>query len=441
VAELPEQPLPAAAAPGAAPGVAPGVAPLTTPAAPLQESLPAPVPPDPPVPTPPVPDAGRAPRAATEMLSDPILLPAPLPPAPRVVSAPEPVVSIPVPAPSGVSPPAAPPPEDTTRFPSPAAAPPREAVLSVPEVSTVPGDPPGYVSVAPPPATPPPPAAPPPAAPPSPPATPPPPSPGPEEVFTVPVVPPARPSARSQQVSRNERFTVTLPGPGWIYLGGSDTVEFLGRAGTATEVSFTFRLTGDDPAQLRFEQQDLTSGTRISHVETVTPRVGSRPPAPPVAPGTAIDTTRAAVPGATPSGSDQENRRDPDPLSQLLEGRGPLDAGERELLDQLLAGVLDGSIVPDDATRWNPLLDRLQDDAGLEAAILLSEHLVRTGAGPGDLPLFRLATLLEQPGPHRDLARARLLYRQLMEEFPFSTRWDAARARVEYLDRHFFFIR
>jgi hypothetical protein len=49
--------------------------------------------------------------------------------------------------------------------------------------------------------------------------------------------------------------------------------------------------------------------------------------------------------------------------------------------------------------------------------------------------------MLEAPGPTRDLPAARGHYRIVLEEFPLSEHWEAARRRVEYLNRHYFHIR
>ena len=54
---------------------------------------------------------------------------------------------------------------------------------------------------------------------------------------------------------------------------------------------------------------------------------------------------------------------------------------------------------------------------------------------------FRLAQILEKPGPSRDLRRARSLYQSVTEEYPLSRYWDESAAQIEYLNRHYFEIR
>ena len=84
------------------------------------------------------------------------------------------------------------------------------------------------------------------------------------------------------------------------------------------------------------------------------------------------------------------------------------------------------------------------DDAGLysNAAAYYAE-LSQSGPGVAgqDAIYFRLARILEMPGPARDLRRARSLYEMVIDRYPLSMYWDASAAQIEYLKRHYFEIR
>lgn len=54
---------------------------------------------------------------------------------------------------------------------------------------------------------------------------------------------------------------------------------------------------------------------------------------------------------------------------------------------------------------------------------------------------FRLATILAQPGPSRDLPRALSLYQTIVDVYPLSAHWEESAAEIAYLKRHFFDIR
>ena len=238
--------------------------------------------------------------------------------------------------------------------------------------------------------------------------------PPPRSVTTLPPVPPRDPTVARREVSSGERFTVSLPGPGWIYLGSSRQIEFLGRESVESGVRFFFRLPpqtetgGDHTAELLFEQQDLTSGTRNSHTEEIIPRLAAveEPPGARTAP-------RSSVP-------DQNRAGQAEIAADEASAPSPTDPGS-----------------PDFLPRIETLFER--GDV-MEARTLLEDALEQLNYSSAEL-LFRLAQLLEEPGDHRDLRRSRELYQRVRDEFPFSVYRERSRARIEFLDRHFFLIR
>jgi len=117
---------------------------------------------------------------------------------------------------------------------------------------------------------------------------------------------------------------------------------------------------------------------------------------------------------------------------------GPVDAGVLEVAVEALrlAGELD----------QERLLNAAQTaDVGGQLVAAISYYGELTGLSSGmdglDGIYFRLAQILEKPGPSRDLRRARSLYQSVIAEYPLSRFWDESAAQIEYLNRHYFEIR
>jgi hypothetical protein len=106
--------------------------------------------------------------------------------------------------------------------------------------------------------------------------------------------------------------------------------------------------------------------------------------------------------------------------------RAMLDYGELpavgllvSLTDRLTAAETTGDLVP--------ILERVADKMNQ--------------AEGSDEVLFRLAGHLETDPLHRNLRRSLAIYRQITSEYPLSRHWEASRKRIEYLERHFFYLR
>ncbi len=86
-------------------------------------------------------------------------------------------------------------------------------------------------------------------------------------------------------------------------------------------------------------------------------------------------------------------------------------------------------------------LERDKQEAGL-GIDLASEYISRYPDGQWrDEADYVLAQLLELDSQFRDLARARATYKEILDRFPESLFASRARARIGYIDRHFFEIR
>lgn len=233
---------------------------------------------------------------------------------------------------------------------------------------------------------------------------------------------------REQVVIPGALFTVVLSGPGWIYLGSSGPIDFISRERRGDDLVFSFRTSmraGGEPLELSFELQDLSSGRRFRHEELIMPET----PAVTLAERDEIsDEETTAGTGAEGSGT---------------EGSGSTDA-VRERTDVTF---------PEQPLTETPLTETPQAETLLteahqaaaagntKEAIALYRRLMDMGGLRYDLLLFRLASLLEQPGEHRDLEESRRLYREMVRQYPLSEYWERATARIEHLERHYFFIR
>nr|MDA3947679.1 hypothetical protein [Spirochaeta sp.] len=250
------------------------------------------------------------------------------------------------------------------------------------------------------------------------------------------------------QITRNSRtvpaeseIEVRLPGVSWLFLGSEPPVTFLGRETDpdADETLFRFRVPG--AAHLRFEAQDLATGARTRHEETV--RVAADEPAVETA---GIATSRRD--GATRSGQAAETPRDSnndaaDELSYLEYLGDP----EHSFAPDHHASIVAATANDDDALRdvsLDDLLsyaDRVLDQGNPAAARNVLQAMWASRRMKSDEVLYRLAQLAETAGPTRDLRRARELYSELVDSYPFSVHYRDSEERIRFLNRHFFHIR
>lgn len=246
-------------------------------------------------------------------------------------------------------------------------------------------------------------------------------------------------------VEPGSTFEVRLPGPMWVYLGSDGVVEFIRRATDGDDSLFTFRLPRNAPdgiPVLRFEAQNIATGSIERRLVAIAPadrspdtvaRRGADTAAATPDAGSATGSTGEATPADTRSLSQR--------VGDALSGSESIAAGDPTLIDELVVALETPTEEAIDAATYLAIVDRLIDEGETRNATALLEVLVGSGWSPYDRLLFRLAQLLEETGPQRDLRRARGLYGELVDGYPLSRYWSEARSRIEYLDRHFFFIR
>jgi hypothetical protein len=238
-------------------------------------------------------------------------------------------------------------------------------------------------------------------------------------------------STATRTVGAGDTFSVRLPGPGWLYLGAADGVEYRDRRADSEGVTFTFRLLADSGDEtLRFEAQDLRSGRTRQHAErilpdpgelaVVTPREGTAP-----YPGGGVPAAGQAGGGQGGAGATEETGRPDDEGSS-----GDGDSADGRASEGAAAGELSLTEV-----------DRLLAGGDRAAAVAILEEMRATGLGNEDELLFRLAEILESEWEGRDLQRSRSIYQEIVVGFPLSLFRRPSQRRIEYLDRHFFLIR
>jgi hypothetical protein len=249
-------------------------------------------------------------------------------------------------------------------------------------------------------------------------------------------IPPTVPEPMVTSVTRTvgvgETFSVRLPGPGWLYLGEADGVEYRDRRAAADAVTFTFRLLADPGEEsLRFEAQDLRSGRIRRHTELVVPEPSGRATSASQPPSDATSPVDSRVAGQ--AGPAQGGQGTDDTLSQ------PEGAGSTG--DTADEGVAGSEALSPERDLSLAEAARLAAEGDRAAAVALIEEMRVAGLGNEDELLFRLAGILEEEWEGRDLRRSRSIYQEIVSGFPLSVYRRPSQRRIEYLDRHFFLIR
>lgn len=240
-----------------------------------------------------------------------------------------------------------------------------------------------------------------------------------------------------------ELVEIELPGTNWIYIGRETQIAFVSRNVVGDATAFTFRVApGSRDVPLEFVATDATSGQTIEHRVLVS--ASDRPGLAEAAAFGQIEPDPAGQSAGEPERS----------LSSRLQAaiEQPPDAVTltelaRELIDLLAPdSELDTPVTADQTATDEPPPQQLVVPF---ARVLLGSDLPELAAALLDDPLifdpendtivFALAQAYERE--RLDLARSRELYQLLVDRHPFSSHWDAAAARIEYLDRTFFLIR
>ena len=222
---------------------------------------------------------------------------------------------------------------------------------------------------------------------------------------TPPAPDPTAGSAAERRVAVGELFEVRRPDATWLFVEGDRAAEFLDRRIENGIAVFTFRLAESADAALRFEAQDLSTGERAVHVERILP-----------------GEEAASQPEAVTIGPDEgAEGQDLEALATALSQGDARQAPEAPVLLQEV--------------------ERLSQEERFQLAADLLAGMRVAGIAADDELLYRLGRLYESEWPGQDLVVARDLYMELVNSYPLSLHRQPAQRRIEYLNRHFFYIR
>ena len=264
-------------------------------------------------------------------------------------------------------------------------------------------------------------------------------------------------------------------------------VDYLGRTTTSDGVVFLVQPNGEGSLELVFEGQDLRRGTverRVVQLDASGSALGSaveRAPAQAESQSAPAPQSREPSTVRSPSQASGDVVRSASTTESVLDGRSapedgtapaalPVRIREATAAVERTPFVMPTPQLADDIERYlgsasvsgstssdaeRALVRELslelasallqvatpsgnpQHPAG-DYALRLVEAVRASGYQPFDRLLFLHAQLLDH---RRDPRGAVALYDRLATQYPFSPHWDAARARAEYLRRHFLFIR
>lgn len=247
----------------------------------------------------------------------------------------------------------------------------------------------------------------------------------------------------SDSPSSGELIEIELPGTNWIYIGREAQIAFVSRDVAGDATAFSFRVApGSRDVPLEFVATDAASGQTIEHRVLV-----SASDQPGFAAADAFGQTE-------PNLSGQIEQTPERSLSSRLQTAIDEPTDTRilaELARELIEVLRPGSETETPVTADQTAVDEpppqqlavpfarvlLGSDLSELAAVLLDDPLIFDPED--DAIVFALAQAYERE--RLDLARSRELYQLLVDRHPFSSHWDAAAARIEYLDRTFFLIR
>jgi hypothetical protein len=122
-------------------------------------------------------------------------------------------------------------------------------------------------------------------------------------------------------------------------------------------------------------------------------------------------------------------------IVEIASGSGSV----RHLIAWLPAYIRDGA----DIDTLAAALKVFESQAGYDRqSMVILENLTRMDQSDR-LPewLYRQASILEKPGPDRDLDRAAMLYQQVITQWPLSPWRDLSEERLLWLKRHYFRVR
>jgi tetratricopeptide (TPR) repeat protein len=288
-----------------------------------------------------------------------------------------------------------------------------------------------------------------------------------------------------------DQVSVHLDRQGWVYLGEDrrrSGVNYVSRHILDGSTQFVFEAEELGDYILRFQYQDLSegvlreegirlsvvqedafrravaSGTQESSEPRTSPLTRARNLAAEGRHAEAVELSESAVGRLSPE--------DMHRLAELYHGLGRIEPAVRlwrenleadgEWSQRAAAGILAAAPAANDRQAFQDALDASPDaylrippkDLVLASekasawglvsqAIRMLEHALASQRGfdTDDEAYYLLARLYEQDTPLRNARKALELYTVIVEDMRRSRRWEAARERKLYLERHFFHVR
>lgn len=290
---------------------------------------------------------------------------------------------------------------------------------------------------------------------------------------------------RRVNVVTREEVTIRLDGGGWVFLGARDAaadttdtteaVTYRRRRSLDGATELTLRAEEPGSYTLSFQRQDLSRGTIERQLVALDVADTAQPAADLAASDSATDADysgssdpqddRVAKDSAPDNPQEvaaaahralRDNR--PDLAADLWRRNSSLDTpfgreARRGLFDLSFnnaryAEAIDHARTMLSHSEAPPVasLALLSDHASgndrpSDAFELLQRGLELTEGRERDALLFRLARLYETDAELRNLRSSLTHYRQIVHSYPLSRYWEPSRERIEYLERHFFYLR
>ena len=168
-------------------------------------------------------------------------------------------------------------------------------------------------------------------------------------------------------------------------------------------------------SELVFQQQDYIAGINRTHREEIN-----------------VDTLAFSPTDAASESSSLDN-------NPGASGSGGFDSAGSILSREEFAEQWP-DLDPEQREFARRVLETAENHPPVEQVVLLVSALELIEYSDAEL-IFRLARILEQTGPVRDIHRSHQLYQQVRDNFPFSPHRESSRQRIEFLERHFLLIR
>lgn len=275
------------------------------------------------------------------------------------------------------------------------------------------------------------------------------PPPGPASTIQTQVLPGERKPdiARNVTVDLGQRIELPFEGSGWTYLGeteGREGILYESRRYEGPGLTFVLNTGKVGDFVLRFQKEDLLRGT--TNEELVAVHVNPKPLKAEPLPGATPSSLAAALPAGPGPGTSL-----PGPAGTAMPAATPTQVSGGSVqappsptvtaLPQAQASSAFALSLPDSpegllqAARKELLAGRVPG-----SLTALDRFLALYPEGMDEV-FYLYGLSLEQNGDTKDIKRAYASYKRLVDTWPESQFWDQAKARMAFLERHYFAIR